>query len=153
MDIDELLKKHQNKVLLHVRRLVPEADAEDVMQNVLIGIWKAYDGFAALASFEHWVEAITHNQIVDYYRKRSRYMARLAKLKTTVIAKPTYNDFEVHDLLQKLPKSYGNILWKQYVEGSNLSEIAEEENLSYDTARGRSRRGIEYIRSHDLTRL
>lgn len=148
MGIDAIIKKHQNKVLLHVRRLVPEADAEDVMQDVLVGIWKGYDGFAALASFEHWVEAIAHNQIADYYRKRQRYADLLGKAEGSRIAKPAYNDFEAFEFIRSFPEQYRDILWKHYIDGMTYPEMAGDEELTPDAIRMACRRGIKYIRRH-----
>lgn len=152
MDVDVIIKKHQNKVLMHVSRLVPEVDAEDVMQEALIGAWQGYSRFKAEASVESWLWRITHNKIVDYYRNRQRYADVLGQVEGSRFAKPVYNDFEVYDLLQRLPKTYRDILWKRYVEKFSISEIEENEGMSYDTVKGRSRRGIEYIRRHDLAR-
>ncbi len=54
---------------------VPESDAADIRQQVFTSVYQAIDRFqreTKADTFRGWLRKITHNKIVDYWRKRGR---------------------------------------------------------------------------------
>lgn len=62
------------------RRQVPETDAEDISQEVLIQVLRLIDGFehnGRVGAFRNWLRAITHNVMRNHLRKADEHESRL----------------------------------------------------------------------------
>lgn len=147
LKIDEIVEKYYDQILAWAHRSIPEEDAEDVTQNIFLGMQLSLGNFANKSSIKTWCNHIVLNQIADYYRKKHRYMEVLDKIKTSSVAKSIYNDFEAFELVQFSPARDRRLLWKCYIEKFSYYEIAKEEGISYEAARSRARRAVEYIRN------
>lgn len=49
-----------------------EADCEDLIQNILIKIWKNFDSFRDQSSIGTWIYKISLNTIIDFTRRNKR---------------------------------------------------------------------------------
>lgn len=49
-----------------------EADAEDLLQEILIKVWKGIKKYDDRQKFSNWLFAIAHNVILDFFRKQNR---------------------------------------------------------------------------------
>lgn len=70
-----IIKKYQERLYWHVRRMVVEhEDANDVLQNVFIKVWKALDNFREDSKLYTWLYRIATNEsltFLDQQKKRS----------------------------------------------------------------------------------
>ncbi|MDB5230152.1 MAG: sigma-70 family polymerase sigma factor [Chitinophagaceae bacterium] len=70
-----LIKKYQEKLYWHVRRIVvTHDDANDVLQNVFIKVWKALGNFREDSQLYTWLYRIATNEsltFLDQQKKRS----------------------------------------------------------------------------------
>jgi RNA polymerase sigma factor (sigma-70 family) len=57
------------RVLSSLRRLVPYDEAEDVLQRVLVEVWRSRDRFDPDRSLEAWVFAIARRRAIDHLRR------------------------------------------------------------------------------------
>lgn len=71
----ELIKKYQEKLYWHVRRMVVEhEDANDVLQNVFIRVWNGLENFREDSQLYTWLYRVATNEcltFLDQQKKRS----------------------------------------------------------------------------------
>ena len=71
MDFDRAVAEHRAELLAHCYRMLgSSADAEDVLQEALIGAWKGRAGFEGRSSVRTWLYAITTNACLKHARRR-----------------------------------------------------------------------------------
>ncbi|QXV67144.1 sigma-70 family RNA polymerase sigma factor [Mucilaginibacter sp. 21P] len=68
-----LLKKYQQKIYWHVRRMVIDHDdADDITQDVFIKIWKNLPGFRNDAQLYTWMYRIATNECITFLNKKKQ---------------------------------------------------------------------------------
>lgn len=68
-----LVRKYQQKVYWQIRRIIEDHDdANDVMQEIFLKVWKALDNFREDSQLYSWLFRITHNECITWYRKQSK---------------------------------------------------------------------------------
>lgn len=68
-----LLKKYQQKIYWHVRRMViNHDDADDLVQDVFIKIWKNLPGFRNDAQLYTWMYRIATNECITFLNKKKQ---------------------------------------------------------------------------------
>ena len=87
---DSLLKKYQQRVYWHVRRMVLDHDdANDLVQDVFIKVWKNLDNFREDSKLYTWLYRIASNECITFLNRK--------KLRPTV----SFDEVS-HDLADKL---------------------------------------------------
>ncbi|MBD1366854.1 sigma-70 family RNA polymerase sigma factor [Mucilaginibacter sp. ZT4R22] len=68
-----LLKKYQQKIYWHVRRMVIDHDdADDLVQDVFIKVWKNLPGFRNDAQLYTWMYRIATNECITFLNKKKQ---------------------------------------------------------------------------------
>lgn len=68
-----LLKKYQQKIYWHVRRMViNHDDADDLTQDVFIKVWKNLPGFRNDAQLYTWMYRIATNECITFLNKKKQ---------------------------------------------------------------------------------
>jgi RNA polymerase sigma factor (sigma-70 family) len=68
-----LLKKYQQKIYWHVRRMVIDHDdADDLTQDVFIKVWKNLPGFRNDAQLYTWMYRIATNECITFLNKKKQ---------------------------------------------------------------------------------
>lgn len=71
-----LLKKYQERLYWHIRRMVVEhEDANDVLQNTCIKVYKGIKKFNGDARLYTWLYRIASNEAITFLKKRKRTKA------------------------------------------------------------------------------
>ncbi len=66
-----LLKKYQQKIYWHIRRMVIDHDdADDLVQEVFIKIWKNLLGFRSDAQLYTWMYRIATNECITFLNRK-----------------------------------------------------------------------------------
>lgn len=69
----DIIKKYQEKLYWHIRRMVVgHDDANDVLQNVFIKVWKALDGFREDSQLYTWLYRIATNESLTFLEQQKR---------------------------------------------------------------------------------
>jgi len=75
----ELFELHQKRLFLYIRALVPDpAEAEEILHETNIVVWKKVDEFRPGTDFFHWITQIARFQILDYRRRQARSRIRFS---------------------------------------------------------------------------
>ena len=68
-----IVRKYQEKLYWHIRRMVIEhADADDVLQNVFIKVWKGLEHFREDSQLYTWLYRIATNETLSFLEKQKR---------------------------------------------------------------------------------
>lgn len=68
-----IVRKYQEKLYWHIRRMVIDhADADDVLQNVFIKVWKGLENFREDSQLYTWLYRIATNETLSYLEKQKR---------------------------------------------------------------------------------
>ncbi len=68
-----LLMSHQRRLYQYIHVLMPrQQDAEDVMQNTLLVLWKKFDRFDPATSFYAWASRVAYLEVQNYRRRNTR---------------------------------------------------------------------------------
>jgi len=69
-----LVEKYQKKIYWHVRRMVIEHDnANDVMQNTFIKIWRGLENFRSDSQLFTWMYRIATNECLNYISQQKKH--------------------------------------------------------------------------------
>ena len=70
----QLVKSYQQRLYWHIRKIVMNHDdADDIMQNVFIKVWKNVDGFREDSSLFTWLFRIATNESLSHLQKQRRH--------------------------------------------------------------------------------
>ncbi len=68
-----IIKKYQEKLYWHIRRLVIQhEDANDVLQNVFIKVWKGLENFREDSQLYTWLYRIATNESLTYLEQQKK---------------------------------------------------------------------------------
>lgn len=70
---EAIIKKYQEKLYWHVRRLVIDhEDANDVLQNMFIKVWKSLENFREESQLYTWMYRIATNESLTFLSKQKK---------------------------------------------------------------------------------
>ncbi|HWD87854.1 MAG TPA: sigma-70 family RNA polymerase sigma factor [Mucilaginibacter sp.] len=68
-----LLKKYQQKLYWHIRRMVIDHDdADDIVQDTFVKVWKNLPGFRSDAQLYTWMYRIATNECITFLNKKKQ---------------------------------------------------------------------------------
>ena len=161
--ISSLIERHSRRVRDYIRMMVKDGDtAEDIFHETLIKAVPVIDEgkYADSGKFLSWILRIAHNQVIDYFRaqKQNRQVNESAAgynvLGTLRFAERTVEDKmvseqierDVRALVELLPDEQREVVMLRYFSGLSFKEIAEQTNVSINTALGRMRYALINLR-------
>ncbi len=69
-----LVKSYQQRLYWHIRKIVMNHDdADDILQNVFIKVWKNVEGFREDSSLFTWLFRIATNESLSHLQKQRRH--------------------------------------------------------------------------------
>lgn len=71
-----LIKKYQEKLYWHIRRIVVDHDdANDILQNMFIKVWKSLENFREDSQLYTWLYRIATNECLTFLEQQKRRSA------------------------------------------------------------------------------
>ncbi len=161
--ISELIERHSRRVRDYIRMMVKDNDlAEDIFQETFIKAVKVIDEgrYVDNGKFLSWVLRIAHNQVIDHFRSQRQNKtlneaeAGYDVLGTLRIAERTVEDnmistqieADIRALVELLPDEQREVVMMRYFSGLSFKEIAEQTDVSINTALGRMRYALINLR-------
>lgn len=161
--ISQLLERHSRRLRDYIRMMVKDADiADDLLQEVLIKVAGVMnDGrYTDKGRFQPWLMRIAHNRVLDYFRaqKQNRYINEASAgydiIGSTHIVENSVEDDiiseqiakELRSLIEELPDEQREVVKLRYYDELSFKEIAEQTNVSINTALGRMRYALINLR-------
>ena len=161
--ISQLIDRHSTRVRDYIRMMVRDRDvADDILQETLIKVVRVIDEgrYVDTGKFLSWVLRIAHNRVLDYFRsqKSARTVteadAGYNVLGSLRFAERTVEDrmvdeqieADVRSLIDKLPEEQREVVVMRYYAGMSFQEIADQTEVSINTALGRMRYALINLR-------
>ena len=161
--ISSLIDRHSRRVRDYIRMMVKDGDtAEDIFQETFVKAVRVIDEgrYADNGKFLSWILRIAHNQVIDYFRaqRQNRLVnesnAGYNVLGTLRFAERTVEDRmvseqieqDIRTLVEMLPDEQREVVMLRYFSGLSFKEIAEQTNVSINTALGRMRYALINLR-------
>lgn len=161
--ISQLIDRHSNRVRDYIRMMVKDHDlADDILQETLIKTVRAIDDgrYADTGKFLSWMLRIAHNRVLDYFRsQKSAKTINESESGYNVLGTLRFADSSVEDrliseqialdvrrLVDHLPQEQREVVMLRYYSGLSFQEIAEQTNVSINTALGRMRYALINLR-------
>ncbi|PTX18953.1 RNA polymerase sigma-70 factor (ECF subfamily) [Pontibacter mucosus] len=135
MAFNQLVRKYQEKVYWHIRKMVIDHDdADDLTQEVFVKVWKNLDNFRQDAQLYTWIYRIATNECLSFLSsKKRKFFLPLndvtAELMEKVESSPELAGDEVQKKLQKailrLPEKQRLVFNMKYFDELKYEEMSE----------------------------
>ena len=130
-----LLKKYQQKIYWHIRRMVIDHDdADDIAQDVFVKVWKNLPGFRADAQLYTWMYRIATNECITFLnKKKAKNNVSLDDVDSTLgdtLAASSYFDGDkaqrkLQEAILTLPDKQRLVFNMKYYEDMKYEEISD----------------------------
>lgn len=169
--LEVLINRHKAKIFTHIVLIVKnKALAEDIFQDAFIKVIKTLRAgrYREEGKFLPWVMRIAHNLAVDHFRKANRMPTTSgtedfdifdvikdteASIEDVVVEEEIHTDLRA--LVEELPEKQKEVLIMRHYCDMSFKDIAEETNVSINTALGRMRYALINLRAlieeHEVT--
>ncbi len=161
--IEVLINRHKNKVFTYIILIVKNQQlAEDIFQDTFIKVIRSLkEGkYKDNGKFVSWVIRISHNLTIDHFRKEKQistysnedYEADIfnsKKLSDGTIEDILVENQIVHEvrlLIEELPEDQKQVILLRHYGELSFKEIAEQTDVSINTALGRMRYALINLR-------
>lgn len=150
--LTELLPRVRNLV----RYLIwSDADADDVVQVVLVELLRSFASYRGEGSLNAFVDRITVRVALHHARRRQKERQRVSplspELHLVALAGESPDDYasrrQTVRYLDELPEDQRRAVVLHHVLGQSVPELAETLQIPFETARSRLRLGMEKLRA------
>ncbi|MFI3330305.1 MAG: sigma-70 family RNA polymerase sigma factor [Rikenellaceae bacterium] len=161
--ISLLIERHKKRVNDYIFMMVKDHDVkDDIFQEAIIKVVRFLDEgrYVENGRFLSWVLRVTHNQVIDYFRKNKQTKLVTEKdagydilnshrfadgaIEDKLITQQIEQD--VRKLVEQLPDEQREVVKMRYFQGLSFKEIAELSEVSINTALGRMRYALINLR-------
>lgn len=161
--IEILIYRHKNRVYSYILQIVKNQDlAQDIFQDTFIKVIRSlkHGKYIENGKFISWVLRIAHNLIIDQFRRDKQSNT----ISNDSFEKDLFNSYkfsdqniedqmvmnqiltEVKELIRELPDDQQQVIHMRHYMGLSFKEIAEQTNVSINTALGRMRYALINLR-------
>lgn len=165
----EIFDTYRPKILRYLTRLVGQAEAEDITQDVLVKVGKSLPQFRGDSGLNTWIYRIVTNSAIDSLRKRSvcqtpgsecgvtdedsdelfgQEPGHMEEAAPSVEAGMIRTEMSrcIQEFVARLPEDYRIVMVLSEMEGFSNAEIADIIGVSLDTVKIRLHRARQKLR-------
>ena len=163
ISLEQLIHRHKNKVFSYIFMVVKDKQhADDIFQDTFIKVINTLKSgsYKEEGKFIQWVMRIAHNLVIDHFRK-SRRIPVIDNLNNDynildnlhiydesaeerMITEQIHRD--VRSLIDHLPAEQRDVLMMRHYADMSFKDIAEQTDVSINTALGRMRYALINLR-------
>ena len=160
--LEQLVYRHKSQIFNFINSKIKDRDiSEDIFQDTFIKVIRTLKNgiYNEEGKFLPWIMRIAHNLVIDHFRKSNRI--------PTIQNKDDFDIFQfisdnspnaehvliedqilkdIQKLIQELPEDQKEVLIMRLYRDMSFKEIAENTNVSINTALGRMRYAIINLR-------
>ncbi len=134
--VKSLLANYGKRTFWTIRSKVPNhADADDIMQNVLMKVVSGIGSFKGESGLFTWIHRIAYNETINYLKKENKYSVQenIELVQETV--SDTHSDPDIiiallSQAIKTLPERQRQVFIMRYYEELKYEEISKILNLS-----------------------
>jgi RNA polymerase sigma-70 factor (family 1) len=155
-DFDNLIHQLSRKLYGFAFRILRnQEEAEDVVQEVFIKLWKMGQKLDEYKSVDALATTMTKNCCIDFIRRQKRnYSEDISAIDYQNIASSSPHDAMenretgeiLHKIIADLPELYRVVIKMRDIDGDSYEEIAEKTNQNINTLRVTLSRARKIIR-------
>ena len=128
-----LFARHQRRVFAYIGTLLANtADAEEVMQETSIILWRKWNEFDASRDFVRWANGIAYREVLRYLREKKSpkvqfseaLMARVASEYEQQMVQQDARQEALTRCLAKLSEKERHLVQQRYQNNSSVKQIA-----------------------------
>ncbi len=163
ISLEILIQRHKGRVFSYILLIVKKHElAEDIFQETFIKVIRSLKKgkYTENGKFVSWVLRISHNLIIDHFRKEklkgivSNDSLDIDIFNSQKFSEETIEDqmvntqilSEVKDLIKELPEDQQQVIVMRHYLDLSFKEIAEQTDVSINTALGRMRYALINLR-------
>ncbi len=156
-----LLQKYQQKIYWLCRRMVIDHDdADDLVQEVFIKVWKNLDGFRQDAQLYSWIYRIASNECLQFLeKKKKRNQTSLDDLENSLYDNLSSSDYlngeqiqrKLYEAMETLPAKQKLIFQLKYFEELKYEEISAALGTSVGALKASFHLAVKKIEDYLLT--
>ncbi len=130
-----LVETYQERLYWHIRRMVlNHDDANDVIQNVFMKVWKGLDAFRSDSKLYTWLYRIATNECLSFLRKKQRRHAVSMDSGENTLADKLRADayfdgdelaIRLQEAIEQLPEKQKIVFKLRYFEEMKYEDMAE----------------------------
>lgn len=139
---EELYNRFAGKMYAVCLRYANNAeDAQDLLQEGFIKVYKNLHRFRAEGSFEGWIRRVFINSSIEHLRKKSLQVSKVTDKEESTIedgditALDSLAEQDIINLIQELSPGYRTVFNLYVIEGYSHKEIAEQLGISEGTSK------------------
>lgn len=161
--IEDLINRHKDRVYTYIFLIVKNHQlAEDIFQDTFIRVIRSlkHGKYRDNGKFISWVLRIAHNLIIDYFRREKQMntfsnddyemdLFNSTRFSDITIEEQLIRDqihLDLRRLLDQLPDDQKQVVILRHFLGLSFKEIAEQTDVSINTALGRMRYALINLR-------
>ena len=161
--LQTLIERHQNRLYSYIFLLVKDKQlADDIFQDTFVKVINTLKlgKYKDEGKFIQWVMRIAHNLVIDHFRKAKKIPFVESKnadfdvFDTIQLTDPSIEErlvlhqihSDVKSLLQYLPEEQKEVVQLRCYSGLSFKEIADQTEVSINTALGRMRYALINLR-------
>lgn len=161
--ISVLISRHSQRVYDYIRMLVKDSDlADDLFQETFVKAVRVIDQgrYTDQGRFLSWVMRIAHNQVIDHFRaQKQNHSINESSAGYDILGTQRLTEGSIEDrmvgeqieedlrrLVGELPEEQQEVVRLRYYGGLSFKEIAEQTEVSINTALGRMRYALLNLR-------
>jgi len=152
-----ILARYQEKLYWHIRRLVlVHEDADDILQNTMIKIWKGLPGFRETSGLYTWMYRIASNEAITFLKAKQRERAVMMDdpddiVKNRVKSDPYYDGDAVyeklHVVINQLPPKQQMVFRMKYFDDMTYEDMSAELKTSVGALKASYHHAVRKIQS------
>jgi RNA polymerase sigma factor (sigma-70 family) len=161
--LQELITRHQARIYSYIIVMVKDKQlADDLFQDTFVKVINTLKAgnYNDEGKFIQWVMRIAHNLVIDHFRKQKKLHTaetvgdQYNIVDTLKVSDPSIEELlvtrQIHEdikkLMEYLPAEQKQILYLRCYAGMSFKDIAEQTEVSINTALGRMRYALINLR-------
>jgi len=131
----QLVQKYQERLYWHIRKIVVgHDDADDVLQNTLLKVWRSMDSFRAESGLFTWLYRIATNEALTFLKQKKKrnfapWVDMEQQISESLESDPWFNGNDIQLKLQqailKLPDKQRIVFNMKYFDALKYEDMSE----------------------------
>jgi RNA polymerase sigma-70 factor (ECF subfamily) len=152
LTIADLYQEHKERLERYAMSLTHDPNrADDLVQETIVRAMTHFSLLRRLNAYQRraWLYRVLRNRFFDEQRAHKRHQVLLNQLarQASFVRSQTVAG-TLHELIDRVPQQYRNVLERRYVLGMTSAEIGRELGIPAATVRSRLHLAIKWLRRH-----
>lgn len=129
---------YASQVMFAMKLISNKHDAEDIVQEVFLSIWKSRVSFKSEISFKSYLYLSTRNRCIDFFRKKK---IQSEELDSQILSQEEMDHIVrgeafalLHKAIDKLPPQSKRVILRS-MKGLSVQEVADSLGISVNTVK------------------